>query len=321
MIAVFCPGCGASDADRPLWKIPDQLWFSDRRFQLVACTRCGSVYLNPRPDDEELREYYPGAPYRVVSLPAALPEAYRWRFSQIEQRKVSGKLLDVGCGEGFFLTFAVQRGWDAYGLDTSPEAIEAARKWLGDRVSCRTLREAGYPSETFDAVTLFEVIEHVADPIAHLREAHRILKPGGWIFLSAPNFASVERRLFGRCWVGLDAPRHLQQFTPRTLRTALRAADLEVHELRSVNADRIQKSKRRITYCQESMRYCLRAMGLYPGKTAPTDNPVVTAEESQPRPPWKAAVHALEWTLFVPVCALAGWLDRENSLWAVGRKA
>src|SRR5439155_17658540 len=103
MIAVFCPGCGTSDADRPFWKIRDQLWFPNRCFQLVVCTRCGFVYLNPRPDDEELREYYPGAHYRLVTLPATLPDAYHWRFSQIEQRKVSGKLLDVGCGEGLFV--------------------------------------------------------------------------------------------------------------------------------------------------------------------------------------------------------------------------
>jgi len=299
----------------------DQLRFPNRCFLLVACTRCGFVYLNPRPDDYELREYYPGAHYRASSLPDTLPDAYRWRFSQIEQWAAMGKLLDVGCGEGYFLTFARQRGWDPYGVDTSPEAIEAARKWLGDRVSCQTLQEAAYPSETFDVVTLFEVVEHLPDPVAHLQEVWRILKPGGWIFLSAPNFASVERRLFRQWWVGLDAPRHLQQFTPGTLRAALQAAHLTVHELRSVNADRIQKSKRRITYCQDSLRYCLRAVGLYPDRTGRIGASVTTADESPPLPPWTAAIHALEWTLFAPVCMLAGWLDRENSLWAVGRKA
>lgn len=317
---VPCPACGQSDGTSPLWKVPDRLWFPDRNFNLVRCNHCQFVYLNPRPDAAEMRKHYPDFFYAYGEFPDVMPVAFEWRLRQIETRKNRGKLLDVGCGDGFFLVFALQRGWDVYGLDTCPGAIQVAKEKLGERVSLNTLTEASYASDFFDVVSLFEVLEHLPNPMDHLREIHRILQSGGWICLSVPNFASLERWVFKKWWVGLDAPRHLQQFTPESLRSLLEGAGFDVVDLKSVNADKIQTGKRAITYCQESARYFLRDLCLYPAKIVPTAEDFSRKKNQDPAM-WKRGIHWLEWMVFYPCCLLAHGLNRENTLWAWGRKA
>lgn len=315
-----CPCCGRTGRHRPWWTIPDRLFFPDRYFTLVRCVDCGFVYLNPRPDATEIERHYPAEGYSVPEVPDEIPPAFRWRLRQIEARRPEGRLLDVGCGNGLFLAYALRSGWDGYGLDNSPGGVQEVQKRLGDRVALTTLLEAGYPPGSFDIVCLFEVLEHLPDPIDHLREIRRILKPQGWVFLSIPNFASLERWIFGKWWAGLDAPRHFQQFTPESLRYCMETAGLEVAELRSINADRIQAGKRAVTYCQESLRFFLRDLGLYPRRAsfAPGDGSVGTHSQVSA---WKRGIHWLEWAIFSPLCLLARGMDRHNTLWACGRKA
>ena len=319
MTFVACACCDEAEQYRTIWEIPDHLWFPHCYFHLVRCNHCGFIYLNPQPDEREMAKHYPGFHYAYVRVPQTLPAAFQWRFDQIERRQNKGRLLDVGCGEGFFLAFALQRGWEGYGLDTSPEAIQAAKQQLSGRVSASSLLHASYESNFFDVVSLFEVLEHLPDLMGHLQEIRRVLKSGGWLCLSVPNFASLERKIFGRWWVGLDAPRHLQQFTPRSLRSVLEAAGLEVVELRSVNADKIQMSKRGITYCQESLRYRLRSLGLYP-QHVPQTAEEFSGEKTEKAAFWKKGIRALEWIVFYPLCSFARSIDRENTLWAVARK-
>ena len=320
MRSVPCPRCGRARQARLLWIVPDRLWFPELSFRLVRCQACRFVYLNPRPDEDEMARHYPDFTHSGSRPPEGTPDAFRWRLGQIERRKRGGRLLDVGCGDGRFLAVALQRGWDAYGLDTSPGAIGSARRELGDRVVLTTLLKASYPAEHFDVVSLFEVLEHLPDVLGHLREIRRILKPEGLVCLSVPNFASLERGVFRRWWAGLDAPRHLQQFTSESLRFFLETSGFAVLELRSVNADRIQARKRAITYCQDSLRFFLRDLGLYPRLIPPTAADLATGEPPDP-PLWKKAVHWLEWAAFYPVCLLARWLDRDNTLWAWGQKS
>ncbi len=317
---VPCSSCGQSGGNSPMWKVPDRLWFPDRYFNLVRCDRCGFVYLNPRPNDKEMAEHYPAFTHPSAEFPKVIPPAFLWRIRQIENRKKGGRLLDVGCGNGFFLAFAFERGWDCYGLDNSPGAILAARQKLSDRVTLTTLMDAYYPSDSFDVVSLFEVLEHLPNPMDHLREIHRILKPGGWVCVSVPNFASLERWIFRRWWVGLDAPRHLQQFTPQSLHFFLKETCFDAIDVKSINADKIQMKKQTITYCQESVRYFLGDLRLYPRRIVPTAEEFSALENEQPAV-WKKGIHWLEWMVFYPFCLLACCLDKENTLWAWGRKS
>lgn len=311
---VSCSLCGEEDHFEKLWAVQDHHWVLNSRFVLGRCKKCGLLYLNPRPSPKDLEPHYPPGYYGPPSNEP--PPSFFWRLSQIEKYKKGGKILDIGCSSGAFLGFLKAKGWDVYGLDNSAFAIKIAAQHLGDRVSLTTLAEASYPLNSFDVVCLFEVLEHVPDTSVHLQEIHRILKPGGILCLSVPNFASWERILFGPWWNGLDAPRHLYQFTPKTLRMFLEAAGFESLEIRSVSAHHIQANKSRINYCQESLRFLLRDRGLYPQRRV---LPHPELSETQKRTWWKEGIQLMESLVFYPFWLFSKFTDRDNTLWACAR--
>lgn len=142
-----------------------------------------------------------------------------------------GKLLDVGCGSGEFLVKMRELGWDVLGVEPDPEAARVTRERFGLPVIVAPLEEAGLLNNSFDAITMHHVIEHVHDPIAILRECARLLKPGGKLVVITPNIASLGHQLFQTAWYGLDPPRHLNLFSPRTLHTCSERAGLKIARL------------------------------------------------------------------------------------------
>jgi 2-polyprenyl-3-methyl-5-hydroxy-6-metoxy-1,4-benzoquinol methylase len=129
-----------------------------------------------------------------------------------------GRLLDVGCGNGDVLARMCRSGWSGEGVDTDPEAVANARTRHGLTVHLGRLEDLRFPGETFDAITMKHVIEHVHDPVGLVRESLRILKPGGRIVLVTPNVNGLGHRWFGEDWRGLEPPRHLRLFSPSALR-------------------------------------------------------------------------------------------------------
>ena len=142
------------------------------------------------------------------------------------------KLLDVGSGSGDFLLRMRARGWTVLGVEPDPVAAAAARAKDLD-VRDGMLADAEFPDDTFDAIVLSHVIEHVHDPIALLRECGRVLRPGGVLVLMTPNLTSVGHRRFGADWRGLEPPRHLHVFSVGSLAACARAVGLTVSEVRT----------------------------------------------------------------------------------------
>jgi len=138
-----------------------------------------------------------------------------------------GRVLDVGCGDGRFLYRMHQRGWSVAGLDFDLNAIEAAKEKyakFGFELLQTDLFSARFPDNSFDAVTMNHVIEHVPDPVALLTEVRRILKPGGRLVSITPNIQSWGHSHFGEYWRGLEIPRHLQIFSLPALALCARRA-------------------------------------------------------------------------------------------------
>jgi 2-polyprenyl-3-methyl-5-hydroxy-6-metoxy-1,4-benzoquinol methylase len=141
-----------------------------------------------------------------------------------------GRLLDVGCGVGQFLGTLVSLGWNATGIDTDERVLESCRqRGLDARVG--TLEQQRFPDEYFDIVTMRHVIEHIPRPGLVLAEIARILKPGGRLVITTPNAASLSHTKLGRFWMGLDAPRHVNIFTPPSLVNLLGKAQLKSHSI------------------------------------------------------------------------------------------
>jgi len=137
-----------------------------------------------------------------------------------------GKLLDVGCGSGVFLTRMAQLGWQVQGVDFDEVAVSRARK-AGLSVFHGTLEGAPYPDECFDAITMAHVLEHVHRPLDVLKVVRRLLKRGGTVSIVTPNARSFAHHLYGRHSLLLDPPRHLHIFSLPSLVNLLRRAGFE----------------------------------------------------------------------------------------------
>jgi SAM-dependent methyltransferase len=232
---VSCNFCGSSDA-RVRYALRDWLTHKDGTFTLVECQSCGLLYLNPQPTWEELETFYPDQ-YHAYSPPSASPQAahgsgvrksllarirnvgWHRRSQAVTARSSGGRLLDIGCATGEFLAEMEHRdGWTCHGVE--PVAFAAAQARLNTRADIfeGTLAEAHYPPDFFNVITLWDVLEHTADPAGMLREIYRILMPGGLLVIRVPDPESITGKLFGRYWIALDAPRHLYNF-PKSILT------------------------------------------------------------------------------------------------------
>lgn len=142
------------------------------------------------------------------------------------QNVPQGRLLDVGCGSGEWLLSMRSLGWRVEGLDFDESAVAAARQ-RGLEARHGSLEEQNFPGDSFDAITLAHVIEHVPDPVRTVAECARILKPGGKMVVATPNNSSLGHRFFRQNWRGLEPPRHLHIFSPESLRRTLGLAGFQ----------------------------------------------------------------------------------------------
>jgi 2-polyprenyl-3-methyl-5-hydroxy-6-metoxy-1,4-benzoquinol methylase len=142
-----------------------------------------------------------------------------------------GRILDVGCGAGHFLDVARARGWETWGADLSVSAVRSAAA-RGHRVRAGDVRQADFPAGSFDAVRLWQTLEHVHDPVSVLRTCRELLQPGGTLLLGVPNVAGRPARWFGPAWMGWDVPRHMWAFAPDTLTRLVRKCGLDTSDHR-----------------------------------------------------------------------------------------
>jgi 2-polyprenyl-3-methyl-5-hydroxy-6-metoxy-1,4-benzoquinol methylase len=187
----------------------------------------------PQPAANELDRYYP-AGYHASSkryrlgLEKTLSVVHRARIRRIERLTGGpGRVVDVGCGPGWFLDQMRRRGWETRGTERSAAAAKQARDVLNLDVRAQDLDELAAEGTSYDAVVLWHVAEHVHDPAATLLNIARLLRPGGVLMIAVPNFGSPEAKIGKAGWFHLDVPRHLFHFTSATLINLLRTANLE----------------------------------------------------------------------------------------------
>ncbi len=147
-----------------------------------------------------------------------------------------GHLLDIGCGNGEFLAFMRELGWEVVGVEPDPEAAQIAQSKFGLEVIYSDLREVGLPKEFFTAITMSHVIEHMVDPMEVLYTCHQLLKPNGRLIVVTPNVESLGHQVFGAAWRGLEPPRHLFLFSKSTLSDCLSYAGFEIQTIRATAA-------------------------------------------------------------------------------------
>ena len=255
-----CPLCG-EDCWKPVVTGRDNLFDLPGEFHLVRCTKCRHAYLNPRPTLETIGLCYPaeygpyrddrhseieqkepgsttdaiGTPWYLTAWARRIPglrRLYYWLADSKSQiiphvDSVPKRALEIGCAHGRFLSQLRDEGWEATGVEPADAPAQLAAK-RGFPVHVGTLESATFSDNSFDAVFAWQVIEHLHDPMSTLGEICHVLKPRGWLAFAVPNFGCWERRFFGQSWHALELPRHLQHFTPRTLRWMLNEQGFEV---------------------------------------------------------------------------------------------
>ncbi|MFP4083162.1 MAG: class I SAM-dependent methyltransferase [Candidatus Aminicenantes bacterium] len=214
---------------------------------LTRCPECGLVFLNPQPTSTEAENLY-SKEYFIRWYGTEKKREFSKNFFRNLLRgnkikaKASERLLDVGCGMGFFLEVAREWGWHAQGVEISKYAARYCKEHLHFNVYSGTLETANYPKDYFDIITAFDFLEHISNISRFLSEARRILKEDGIFMVLVPNYQSLVFQLDRIIckWMKLplsNVPEHLTYFTPYTLRRLLEKSSFRIDRLSTVDAN------------------------------------------------------------------------------------
>ena len=195
----------------------------DIGFPLAKCLSCGITYSADWSEkfDQQLYDYYAD---RIALDPElfsnlATEKSLSKLLDQLSSLVSGRRLLDVGCGEGQVVKAALEAGWDAFGIDLSKSAIEICKSKFS--LPCESIDMfSDQLSGPFDIVIMSEFIEHVPRPSRFFQRARQLLCPGGYLYITTPNFNSFPRRAFGAEWRAICSE-HISYFSPRTLREVL----------------------------------------------------------------------------------------------------
>lgn len=234
-------------------------------FKVLRCSDCGLLYTDPQPSRDVIAQYYEedysswhltssrgahfDAPWqrwtychyfgyrqfcdKLEFFKRAIIRAMSYFHSEITTVPVGshlGKLLDVGCGSGQFLSLMAHLGWAVTGVEPNPLACRMASKRWGITPINGWIEDV--TNETFDVISMIGVIEHLYDPLDTLRKARQLLKPGGTLFLTTHDIPGPGPKLFGKNWVGWEVPQHLYFFNQATMTSLLTKAGFKSIRIR-----------------------------------------------------------------------------------------
>jgi 2-polyprenyl-3-methyl-5-hydroxy-6-metoxy-1,4-benzoquinol methylase len=182
---------------------------------LVKCGGCGFVFSQKIPTQAELTAHYEGYGRNDYLSPITI-KRYHEILDQLEKYRKSNRLLDVGCGIGYFLVEAKNRGWEVYGTEYNEKAVDICRN-KGIQMQMGMLDTSHYEPSFFDVITSFEVIEHINNPLEDVQKIHYLLAGGGAVYITTPNFSSISKNYLGNKWNVITYPEHLSYYTSATL--------------------------------------------------------------------------------------------------------
>jgi SAM-dependent methyltransferase len=229
-----CPICGRD---------PEQtLRYDFAPYRAVSCSRCGLVFLSPRLTESAILKLYSDQEYYISEVSGQgydeyLEVRHNWiktftrRLNQITNYQAPGRVLDIGCGPGFFLEAAQAKGYNAFGLDPSDYIVKVAGEKFGGRIQKGVIETADYPADHFDLVVAFDTFEHVYHPLEWIAAARRVLKTGGLLAITTPDPTSLLAKASGKNWVSFKLPEHVFYWSPATIRRVL-AEGWEILEIK-----------------------------------------------------------------------------------------
>lgn len=192
-------------------------------WDLVKCEHCGLLFIDPQPDWQELSAHYPKEYHAYLRKDSKMTTLLRGFGLRRRVKSVlrstpvkKGRLLDVGCATGdFLLSFKIMTDWQVEGLEVVPEAAAVARAKGLDIINAE-LETAHLDADNYDVITLWDVLEHLANPARSLQICYDLLRPNGILILKCPDPSGGEASIFKESWIGYEAPQHLFGF-PKTV--------------------------------------------------------------------------------------------------------
>lgn len=232
-----CPVCGSGSHAIALQATDHTV--SKESFTICACAACGFHFTSPRPEQSTIGRYYLSDQYishaakasgiRDHIYRAVRQRTLRAKHALIAKYHASGTVLDVGCGTGDFLAYLHAQGYSTQGVEVSPDARAIAQT----KTTAIAPDLDSVPSHNqFNVVTLWHVLEHVADPATTLRHLHALCSPGALLVIAVPDRESWDCNHYGPQWAAWDVPRHLSHFRRQDIRTLLQQAEFDLVEIR-----------------------------------------------------------------------------------------
>ncbi|MDU0372164.1 class I SAM-dependent methyltransferase [Hymenobacter endophyticus] len=232
-----CPVCGKTEFRNKL--VVEDKSVSKESFAIQQCVACSFQFTNPRPDEAHIGRYYESEEYVSHNSGAGgmINQAYkvarfftmRRKVALLNKRAKKGRLLDYGCGTGHFLAAAKSNGWQVAGWEPNARAREEASQRVGQPIGVESLVQ--FQPASFDAITLWHVLEHVHTLNETLQQLIRLLKPDGILMIAVPNVDSLDAQHYRQDWAAYDVPRHLYHFTPKTMTQLLKKHKMQVEEV------------------------------------------------------------------------------------------
>ena len=236
-LIVNCPVCNNSNTYFAL-KVKDHS-VSGEYFDVFECSRCSLRFTHPVPPADKIGVYYESEDYISHSntrkgfintlYHSVRRHTLSVKFGQIEKftGMKRGHHLDIGAGTGAFVQYMNGHGWKSQGIEPDAKARELALTYHNTQLLPSGMFETLCP-ETFDAVSMWHVLEHVHDLFPYLHQVRKILKPGGLAFIAVPNYTSYDGMKYGSFWAAYDVPRHLYHFSPASMKWLLSAAGFQL---------------------------------------------------------------------------------------------
>ncbi|RSK46662.1 class I SAM-dependent methyltransferase [Hymenobacter perfusus] len=232
-----CPVCGKTEFRNKL--VVEDKSVSKESFAIQQCEACTFQFTNPRPDAAHIGRYYESEEYVSHNSGAGgvINQAYkvaryftmRRKVALVNQRASKGRLLDYGCGTGHFLAAAKADGWQVAGWEPNARAREEATERVGQPIGTESLVQ--FQPASFDAITLWHVLEHVHSLNETLAQLISLLKPDGTLVIAVPNVDSLDAQHYRQDWAAYDVPRHLYHFSPKTMTQLLKKHKMQVLEV------------------------------------------------------------------------------------------
>lgn len=229
---VQCPFCRAENSAVPLLTAEDYEYSVPGEYQLGKCRACGFCFQIPMPTPEEIPKFYPPGYNTYEESGESLSRWLHRRYYLVEGKRIadligrSGRVLDVGCGNGVALEMFAKCGeWSLGGVEIDPASASDARR-RGFEIWEGRFEDVAIPENSFDLIRMSHYLEHVTDPLINLRQACRLLKPGGLLYMETPHIESWDFAFWGRYWGALHFPRHLIFPSRRHARDLLQRAGL-----------------------------------------------------------------------------------------------